>query len=77
LILIVEDQNAPCSLAGEAVMLAAKAAGHDDDDIKRRFPKEAQGLRGIVATVEHPGAIGVGDEVTARIPQQWIYRLGG
>jgi hypothetical protein len=74
LILIIEDQNAPCSLAGEAVMLAANP-DQPDLEIKRLFPKVAQGLRGLVATVEHPGSVKAGDTVTARLPAQWIYSV--
>jgi hypothetical protein len=74
-ILIAEDQNAPCSLAGEALMVAVSAAIGvlPNPDHKRRFAKEAVGLRGLVCTVEHPGRIAAGDLVTARIPAQWIY----
>lgn len=68
-ILAVEDQNAPCSIAGEAVMLANPGR----DDIKLAFPKLAKGLRGLVVTVEHPGILAAGGEITARLPEQWIY----
>jgi hypothetical protein len=68
-ILIVTDMNAPCTLAGEAV--ASHVPGRPE--IKLQFPKLAQGLRGVVATVEHPGAIKSGDALTARVPAQWVY----
>jgi hypothetical protein len=68
-ILVVEDQNAPCSIAGEAVQLAS--AGRDD--IKVAFSQRAKGLRGLVATVERPGQLTAGETVTARLPEQWIY----
>lgn len=70
-ILIIEDQNAPCSLAGEAVMLAAEG----NAEIKRQFPKLAHGLRGLVASVEHPGLLSTGDTITAHLPAQWLYRI--
>jgi hypothetical protein len=38
------------------------------------FPKVAKRLRGILAWVEKPGMIAVGEEVTLRLPEQWIYR---
>ena len=69
-ILTNEDQNAPCSIAGEAVMLANPGR----DDIKAAFPKVAKGLRGVVVTVEHPGELFPDCAFTARLPEQWIYR---
>ncbi len=68
-ILSIEDQNAPCSLAAEALQLA----NPDKPHIKPAFVKAATGLRGLVATVEHPGQITNGSAFTARLPQQWIY----
>ncbi len=65
-----EDQNAPCSIAGEAVMLANPGR----DDIKAAFPKVAKGLRGVVATVDHPGELFPDCAFTVRLPEQWIYR---
>ncbi len=68
-ILIVTDQNTPCTLSGEAIM--ANNSGRPD--IKLQFPKLARGLRGLVATVEHGGTIEAGMMVEARVPAQWIY----
>lgn len=68
-ILVVEGMNAPCRGAGAAI------AGHTDrPDIELDFVKVAQRLRGLVASVEHPGTVIVGGVVTARIPEQWLYR---
>lgn len=69
LILSVEDQNAPCTLAGEAVMLANPGC----DDIKLEFPKRASRQRGLVASVEHPGVLEPGYTFAARLPEQWLY----
>ncbi len=69
-ILIITDQNAPCVIAGEAVSIANRGRG----DITMAFPKIAKGWRGLVATVEHPGTITAGGEITVRLPEQWIYR---
>jgi hypothetical protein len=68
-ILNVTDQNAPCTLSGEAI------ASHviDRPDIKRQFPALAHGLRGVVATVEHGGTIAAGMTIDARVPAQWLY----
>jgi hypothetical protein len=65
----VEDQNAPCRIAGRSL---ARHAGRDD--LELGFPREAKRLRGVVASVERAGAIAVGDAVTALVPEQWIYR---
>ncbi len=67
--LAVEGQNAPCQQAGAAI--AAHVAGRSD--IGLAFPKVARRLRGLVAWVEKPGVIAAGEELTARLPEQWIY----
>ncbi|TIX60925.1 MAG: MOSC domain-containing protein, partial [Mesorhizobium sp.] len=38
------------------------------------FPKAAKRLRGLVAWVERPGRITTGEEISVRVPEQWIYR---
>lgn len=38
------------------------------------FPKAAKRLRGLVAWVEKPGTIKAGEEMSVRVPEQWIYR---
>jgi hypothetical protein len=68
-ILTVTDQNAPCSISGEAIAGAVL----DRADIKLKFAKVAQGLRGVVCSVEHPGAIAAPTPLVARLPAQWIY----
>ncbi len=68
-ILSIEAQNAPCRFAGAAI------AGHTSrPDIELEFPKVAKRLRGVVASVEHPGVVGASAAFTARIPEQWLYR---
>lgn len=67
--LIVEDQNAPCRIAGKGVQ--DQVPGRDD--IALAFAKAAKGLRGVVASVEHPGELRAGAALEARIPEQWIY----
>ena len=68
-ILSIEAQNAPCRFAGAAI------AGHTNrPEIELEFAKIAKRLRGVVASVEHPGTIAPGCAVTARIPEQWLYR---
>jgi hypothetical protein len=68
----IDDQNGPCKLSGRAV---AENAGMDDVNAGALlFPKVAKRLRGILAWVEKPGRITVGEEVLLRLPEQWIYR---
>lgn len=67
----VDAQNAPCRLAGRSV---ARKAGLDDVEAGALlFPKHGRRLRGLVAWVEKPGRIERGDQVSVRIPEQWIY----
>jgi hypothetical protein len=67
----VDGQNKPCKLAGRSV---ADHAGMDDREAGALlFPKVARRLRGLVAWVEKPGSIAVGEQISIRIPEQWIY----
>lgn len=69
----IDGQNRPCQLAGRSV---ADNAGMED----RRagallFPKTAKRLRGLVGWVEKPGTVVVGEEISVRVPEQWIYAV--
>lgn len=68
-ILIVEDQNHPCRIAGKRIQDHVPGR----TDIELGFPKLAKGRRGLVASVEKPGTIANGEAVEALIPEQWIY----
>ena len=65
---LVEGQNAPCRHSGRAIARHTERPG---DEIT--FPKVAKRLRGLVASVERPGAVSAGDAVTIHLPEQWIY----
>jgi hypothetical protein len=67
----VDSQNGPCQLAGRQVALRAGMA--DQEAGSRLFPKVAKRLRGLVAWVEKPGVLTAGEQVSVRIPEQWIY----
>ncbi|CAG0995449.1 MAG: MOSC domain-containing protein [Rhizobiaceae bacterium] len=68
----VDGQNAPCRLAGRSV---ARNSGMEDVDAGALlFPKHGRRLRGLVAWVEKPGRVARGEQVSVRIPEQWIYR---
>jgi MOSC domain-containing protein len=68
----VDGQNRPCRLSGRAV--AENAGMADVEAGALLFPKAAKRLRGVVAWVEKPGTIRAGEEISVRVPAQWIYR---
>ncbi|TIS77157.1 MAG: MOSC domain-containing protein [Mesorhizobium sp.] len=68
----VDAQNGPCRIAGRSV--AENAGMADREGGALLFPKAAKRLRGLVAWVERPGRITTGEEISVRVPEQWIYR---
>ncbi len=68
----VDAQNGPCRLAGRSVAENARMADHEAGALL--FPKAAKRLRGLVAWVEKPGIVRAGEEISVRVPEQWIYR---
>ena len=68
----IDGQNVPCRVAGRSIAEHAGMADHDAGSLL--FPKVSRRLRGLVAWVEKPGAISAGEEVSVRVPEQWIYR---
>ncbi|MFD2058578.1 MOSC domain-containing protein [Mesorhizobium calcicola] len=68
----VDAQNGPCRIAGRSI---AEHAGMADVEAGALlFPKAAKRLRGIVAWVEKAGMIKAGEEISVRVPEQWIYQ---
>ncbi|PTE07762.1 MOSC domain-containing protein [Mesorhizobium helmanticense] len=68
----VDAQNGPCRIAGRSV---AEHTGMADLEAGAlAFPKAAKRLRGLVAWVEKPGRIVAGEDISVRVPEQWIYR---
>lgn len=65
----IDGYNAPCTQAGRAI--SAQFDGRED--LTFAFPRAAKYRRGLVGWVERPGVIEQGEEVTARIWEQWIY----
>lgn len=65
----VDGDNSPCRASGRAV------ARHLDDrpDIERAFVRHGRHRRGLVAWVEKPGRITLGERAELRLPEQWIY----
>ncbi|HTV67307.1 MAG TPA: molybdenum cofactor sulfurase [Rhizobiaceae bacterium] len=68
----IDAQNGPCRIAGRSIAENAKMPDHDAASLL--FPKVAKRLRGVVAWVEKPGAVANGEDVSVRVPEQWIYR---
>jgi MOSC domain-containing protein YiiM len=68
----VDAQNGPCRIAGRSI--AENAGMADIEAGALLFPKVAKRLRGVVAWVEKPGTIRAGEEISARVPEQWIYQ---
>ncbi|MER8707030.1 molybdenum cofactor sulfurase [Mesorhizobium sp. M1088] len=68
----IDAQNGPCRIAGRSVAENAGMADHEAGALL--FPKAAKRLRGLVAWVEKPGTIAAGEEISVRVPEQWIYR---
>ncbi|CCV14838.1 MOSC domain-containing protein [Mesorhizobium sp. STM 4661] len=68
----VDAQNGPCRIAGRSVAEHADMADHEAGALA--FPKAAKRLRGLVAWVEKPGRIVAGEEISVRVPEQWIYQ---
>ncbi len=68
----VDAQNGPCRIAGRSVAEHAGMPDHEAGSLL--FPKVAKRLRGLVARVEKPGVIKAGEDVSVRVPEQWIYR---
>jgi hypothetical protein len=67
----VDAQNGPCRFSGHSI---AENAGMAYEAGALLFPKAAKRLRGLVAWVEKPGIIRAGEEISVRVPEQWIYR---
>ncbi|MDQ6433427.1 molybdenum cofactor sulfurase [Mesorhizobium sp. LHD-90] len=68
----VDAQNGPCRYAGKQVAMRAGMA--DEEAGSLLFPKAAKRLRGLVAWVEKPGTLTMDEEVSVRVPEQWIYK---
>jgi len=68
----VDAQNKPCRISGQSIAEHVGAA--DQEATALLFPKMAKRLRGLVAWVEKPGVIRAGEDISVRVPEQWIYR---
>lgn len=67
----VDAQNGPCRFAGRAIAEGADMPDREAGALL--FPKVARRLRGLVGWVEKPGVIAAGEEISIRVPEQWIY----
>ncbi|MCR9120935.1 MAG: MOSC domain-containing protein [Phyllobacteriaceae bacterium] len=67
----IDMQNGPCRIAGDAI---ARHVGREGDQhIALGFPKIAKRRRGVVAWVEKPGTVKMGEGVRVQLPEQWVY----
>ncbi len=64
--LVVDIENGPCKFPAE--IIESHHPGHG-----LAFPKQALGLRGVLAWVEKPGTIEIGEKARLHIPPQRIY----
>ncbi|MCR9135618.1 MAG: molybdenum cofactor sulfurase [Alphaproteobacteria bacterium] len=67
----VDFQNGPCKYSGAAI--ADHYPQREHTSLALSFVPAAKRRRGLLAWVEKPGRIGVGEAVRAQIPEQWIY----
>ena len=70
--IVVEAQNAPCHISGKSVARHLDPGGRIPG-LALEFPKKAQGLRGLVASVERAGTIRAGEEVSVKVPRQSVW----
>ena len=63
---VVDIENGPCKYPAE--IIEAHHPGHGLD-----FPKVARGLRGVVAWIERPGEIAIGNRCRLHVPPQRLY----
>lgn len=67
----IDGQNQPCRYSGRSITENAGMA--DIEAGALLFPKSAKRLRGLVGWVEKPGRVVPGEEISVRVPEQWIY----
>jgi len=63
-VLVVSGENLPCSNPGRVLQIQFPAVS----DLASEFPRAALHKRGLVAVVERPGSLRVGEEVHVQIP---------
>ena len=63
--LVIEEENTPCTTAGAWIQREYP----DIEGLTQGFPKHALGKRGLMAWVERPGSIRVGETVSVRLPK--------
>lgn len=65
----IDGDNGPCRKSGAAIASHFEGRG----DIEFGFVKAAKRKRGLLGWVERAGTIAMGEAVTLRIWEQWIY----
>lgn len=67
--LAVQAMNGPCRFSGAEI--AKHYPGREGLDLL--FPKVARRLRGVLAWVEKPGTLRIGETARIQVLEQWIY----
>jgi hypothetical protein len=70
-VLIVSGENTPCTIPGKAIQNYFESI----PNLEKMFVRSAINKRGVVGSVFCSGVITKGDEVTAVIPCQYIYKI--
>lgn len=70
--IVIEAQNAPCRISGKSIARQIDPDGKLPE-LALEFPKKAQGLRGLVASVERAGRIRTGEEIVVKVPRQSVW----
>jgi len=72
--IVVEAQNAPCRISGRSIARHVDPGGAIAG-LSLEFPRQAAGLRGLVASVERAGIIRAGETIAVKLPRQSIWTL--
>ena len=72
----VDGHRGPCRISGGSIAqnIGVEAENHKDSQLAFDFVKCAHMKRGLVTWVEREGVIKPGEEFTARVWEQWIYK---
>lgn len=65
----IDGDNAPCRASGRAIARHFK----ERPELEQAFVRHGRHRRGLVAWVEKPGRIALGERAELRLPEQWIY----
>jgi len=70
-VLVIDSENTPCTSTGRSIQSQHSAR----PGLTTAFPKAARHKRGLVAWVERPGIVRLGDQVTIQLAPQIVYSI--